>query len=43
MLPLGADVPQKKECDFTQASERLEQMRRQSAGFILDSLSGCYE
>ena len=43
MFPLGADVPQKKECDFTQASERLEQMRRQSAGFILDSLSGCYE
>lgn len=43
MLPLGAQVPQSRECDFRHASERLEQMRRQSADFILNSLSGCYE
>lgn len=43
MLPLGAQVPQDKGCDFSQASERLEQMRRESAYFILNSLSGCYE
>ena len=36
MLPLGAEVPEKKDCDFSDASVRVEQMRRRSADFILN-------
>ncbi len=43
MLPLGADVPDDTGCDFSYTMERLEQLRKHSSDFILNSLSECYE
>lgn len=43
MLSLGAGVPEDTGCDFTFAFECLGLLRRQSADFILNSLSECHE
>ena len=43
MLPLGADVPEDTSCDFSRAALCLEQLRKESSDFILNSLSGYYE
>lgn len=39
MLPLGAAVPEELECDFLQASVRLEALRKESSDFVLNTLS----
>lgn len=42
MLPLGADVPVRKDCESAYSLECLERMRKHSADFILNSLLACY-